>query len=186
MRLWQVRGKEYGLRRNMKVFAVGLGSYGPSQTCFLVPLKGQDREVDESAWGLQASFRGKPMLVANTDHTPGVVLFLTSFNRPGKQIGRLYVVDNGHLADVLSIGYGVGGTEDGSVYWEEGLVAVRGTATFYLSHVGPPDAIVTVNGEEVHYREVAAAELERWIEGDLVRLDDPRIPRWKPPVELES
>jgi len=180
MKLWRVRGREYGLRNGVRMFAQGLGSYGPGQTMFLVPIKGQDREVNEAAWGVKPSFNKKPMLVANSDADMGVVLYVTSYNRPGKSIGRVFVADDGGLSNVTVVGFGVGGTEDGAVTWEEALIAVTGSATLVIRHTGPPDAVVLVDGWEVDYQEWSADELERQVDAELVRMDDPRILRWKP------
>lgn len=180
MKLWRVRGREHGLRSGVRMFAQGLGSYGPGQTMFLVPIKGQDRQVGELAWGVKPSYTKKPMLVANSDDSPGVVLFLTSYNRAGKSIGRVFVADDGGLPNVSIVGHGVGGTEDGSVTWEEVLAEVRGTATFVIQHTGPPDAVVLVDSLEVEYQELSQDEIERQVDAELVRMDDPRIKRWKP------
>lgn len=147
---------------------------------FIVPIKGRDNEVDDAAWGLKQSFSQKPMLVSNLDKTPGVILFLTSYNRPGKTVGRLFVADDGGLGDVLQIGFGIGGTEDGSLTWEESLLAVRGRATVVVQHTGPPDAVVSVDGEEVKYQELSQDAIEQLVDAELVRIDDPRITRWKP------
>lgn len=179
MKTWQIRGRDYSVGHNATVFGIGLGSYGPSQSCFIVPIRGQDREVNERAWGIQPSLSGKPMIVSNADESEGVIMHLSSFNRMGKAVGNIYAVDNGDLKNIVSVGYGVGGLPEGGVTWEEALLLVRGGATFFLNQVGPPDAIVIVSGEEVMYREIASQEIDRWVEGDLVRLDDSRVARWK-------
>lgn len=180
MKLWRVRGREHGLRGGTRMFAQGLGSYGPQQKMFIVPIKGQDKEVNEAAWGVRPSYNKKPMLIANTDPSVGVILFLTSYNRPGKSIGHVFVAHDGGLENVQVVGYGIGGTEDGAVTWEETLVVARGTVTFVIRHTGPPDAIVLVDGWEVEYQELSQDEIDRQVDAELVRLDDPRITRWKP------
>lgn len=181
MKLWRIRGREHGLKNGVQIFGQGLGSYGPQQTMFIVPIKGQDRPVDELAWGVKPSFSQKPMLVANTDDSLGVILFLTSYNRPGKSIGRLFVAADGGLSNVTLIGHGIGGLADGSVTWEEALFAVQGSATFVVRHTGPPDALVLVDGWEVDYQELSQDEIDRQVDAELVRLNDPRIARWKAP-----
>lgn len=179
MKLWRVRGREHGLENGVRLFAQGLGSYGPQQTLFLIPIKGRDKEVDETAWGIKPSYTGKPVIMSNYDPTPGVILCLSSYNRPGKAIGRLYIADDGGLSNVTLVGLGVGGTENGSVTWEEAVVAVRNSATLIIQHTGPPDALVLVDGEEVEYREVSADELEQQVDAEFVRIDDSRVARWK-------
>lgn len=184
MRLFQVEWGEHSLGdkdgREVKINAVALGRYGPKQSCFLVPVRSDyDAEPRETGWGLQPSRSGKPVLVANHDDSPGVILVLSSFDRTGRRLGHLFLAhDQDDFEHVLSIGYGIGGIEGGSITWEESMIQVLGQARFVVNYVSGDDAIVTVDGEEVSHEIVSPRVLHERMESDLIHIDDPRIPRW--------
>lgn len=185
MQLWNVNLRDHGLRSGARVRGISLGSDGPGQSCFIIPVKSpMDDEIDPNAWGLLPTQTQKPQIIANSDNREGTIALLSTFNRPGKRMGQIYVIDNGQLSRSLRvIGFGIGGEIDGGVRWEEAVVAVPndGEANFYLANVGPPDTLISIRGKEVITTEIAPAELEDRIDGELIRIDDPRLVRWKAP-----
>lgn len=187
MRLHNVYWDEHSLGekegRDVKINAVALGRYGPKQSCFLIPVRSDyDAEPIENQWGVQSSRTGKPVLVANSDDSPGTLLYLSSFDRTGKRFGRLFLAhDQDNLAHILSVGYGIGGTDDGAVTWEDALFRVTGPARFVINYVSGDDAILTLtDGKEVIHDIVGPITLHERLDSDLLRIDDPRIPRWHP------
>lgn len=183
MILWNEVLDEFSLKDGGSVRGIGLGSEGPGQSCFIIPVKAhRDETIDPRRWGVRETMTGKPQIVSNLDDTPGVLARLTTFNRVGHRLGRIYAVAVDPLSDILVLGYGLGGSEDNRMRYEEAVVRVIGRAVFYLQNVGPPDSLITIEGEEVSVEPLAPEQVEGAIGGELVRIDEPRLPRWKRPV----
>lgn len=181
MKLWNAVLKDHGLSSGNIIRGLTLGSYGPRQTCFIVPVRASgDAEIDENAWALQPTSSGKPQIVANRDPSPGMLALLTSYNRHGICLGRIYVLDTGSLDQIMVVGYGIGGNPTGAVTWDEALVLVAGEAEahFYLTNVGPPDSLVHITQQEVTVESLSPHEAQERIDGEMIRIDDPRLPRW--------
>lgn len=181
MILWNERLGEYALEgTNRSVRGISLGSSGPGQHRFIIPVKShRDEPINPEAWGVRPTMSGKPQIAANWDTREGVLARLSTFNRLDNRIGRIYLVAIHPLGDILVLGYGSGGTLDNSVRYEEAMVQIMGRALFYLQNVGPPDTLITINGKEVVTEHISPEEAADRIGGELVRVDDPRLPRWK-------
>lgn len=185
MILWNERLDEFALKNGSSVRGIGLGSQGPMQSCFIIPVKSnRDEIIDPRRWGLRPTWTGKPQIAANWDDTPGAIARLTTFNRVGNRIGRIYAVAVDPLSDILVVGYGLGGSVDNRTRYEEVVVRVQGRAVFYLQNVGPPDMLLTIQGEEVITEMISPEEAAEKIGGELVRIDEPRLPRWKRPARV--
>lgn len=180
MILWNALLNEFTLEGGATVRGIGLGSNGPSQSCFIIPVKAhRDEEIDPRRWGIRPTLSGKPQIVANQDDTIGVLARLTTFNRVGNRLGRIYAVAVDPLDEITVVGYGIGGSADNRMRYEEAVVRVLGKAVFYLQTIGPPDLLVSIAGEEVIVEKIAPEEVTERIGGELVRIDEPRLPRWK-------
>lgn len=179
MILWNERIGEFILKDGRPVRGIGLGSKGPLQSRFIVPIKAyKDEPIDPRKWGLRPTRSGKPSIVANEDDSLGVLARLTTFNRVDNCLGRIYAIATDPLDAILVVGYGVGGLPDNSIRYEEAFVRVTGRATFYLQNVGPPDTFITINGEEVITEQIAPDQAADRIGGELIRIDEPRLTRW--------
>lgn len=189
MRLYNAVLRDHGIKEGIAVHGIGLGNSGPGQTCLVVPIKShpQDDPPDPRAWGLRPSTSGLPQIVANADPTPGSLVMLTTYNRVDIRLGNIYVLEDSSLDDLMVVGYGVGGNANGSVLWDEALVQVTGDkpVRFFLENVGPPNTLVVVTGEEVFTEELTPSEQAERLSSDLIRIDDPRLNRWKRPPRKE-
>lgn len=180
MILWNEVLEEFPLKGGASVRGIGLGSNGPQQSRFIVPVKShRDEPINPRRWGLRPTQSGKPQIVANQDDTVGALLFLSTFNRVDNRLGRIYVVAIHPLDAILIVGYGIGGREDNSMRYEEAVVQVQGRAQFFLQNVGPPNTLISVDGEEVIVEDLAPAQTADRIGGELIRIDEPRLLRWK-------
>jgi hypothetical protein len=174
MRIHNLVPCEHVIRPGIVINAVSVGSKGPGQSLFLVPMRSKEDEVDDTLWGLLPTSSGKPQIVANIDPKPGVLLRLSTYNRAGKRIGRLFLRSD-CLDNVVCVGFGIAGDELGELLWEEAIFAVSGSACFFLLNVGPPNELVFVEDGEVTRLPAEQGDLD---DAEYVRVDDPNVLRW--------
>lgn len=183
MRLISIVPETYGIKKDIRINAVAVGSKGPNQNMFLIPVRSGDHEPDDELWDIVPTSSNKPQIFANTAPGPGgVILRITTLNRPGRRIGKIYVRES-DLPHFECVGFGVAGDEDGIVTWEEVVLRVDGPCLIlYLVNVGPPNEFVEYDGEEVS-RYPALEDNIELLDDDFIRIDDPRVRRWKPPED---
>jgi len=175
MRLWKILPRPYLIRPGVEISGVAVGSDGPRQSCFIVPIYVADGEgVDETAWGVRPTSTGRPRLVANSDPNVGWIMRLSTYTRPGKAVGQILVVENSK-GGFSRLGYGVAGDAEGMMRWEEALVEVQGSVDFILLCTGPPDQLIRVTGTDIQQEELVGD----WPEEDWLRIDDPRIEKFE-------
>lgn len=186
MQLINIVAEEFGIKpaKNIRIMGTAVGAKGPNQMMFIIPIKGGETEPEPGRWGILPTTSNKPQLVANAADPGGAVLRVSTLNRrTGKRIGRIYIRER-DLGHVTCVGYGIAGDEQGNVTWEEAVLWVHGpTLTLYLVNVGPPNEfLVYTEGEEVQ-RIPAEADAPEFEQDDYIRIDDPRVRRWKAPEE---
>lgn len=184
MRLVNIEPEEFGIKRDgpqqIRIIGTSVGSKGPGQNMFIMPVRKGDLEVQPELWEINPTTSGKPQIVANTAKARGgTIIKVSTLNRSGKRIGRIYIRER-DLGSVQCVGFGIAGDEEGIVTWEEAVLRVHGpVVVLYLVNVGPPNEFLVISeGEEVT-RYPATEEAAEFQADDYIRIDDPRVRRWK-------
>lgn len=176
MRIHNVRPYEYTVKPGVVITAISVGSKGPGQSLFLIPVRAPEEAAREDEWDIRPTSSGKPQIVANSNKAPGLIIRLSTFNRPGKRNGKLFV-NSESLPAVQCIGYGIAGDPETGVMWEEAVIKVDGPALFYLLNVGPPNELIVVSDDLEGVIHQPVEDLEPG-DSEYIRIDDPRITRW--------
>lgn len=168
-----------------QVFIVGtsVGNQSDGGSFFIVPIHISGEEVNQNAWGIEATTRGFPKIRANADKSEGMIAKLTSYGGSGKTVGKIFVVGQEEITrDKLElIAYGIG-AEHGA-RWEEVIVKCSANSMFYVQRTNGVDVVILVTPEEVS---IAPAQLFE-VDDELIRVTDQSLPRWKPDArEKES
>jgi hypothetical protein len=169
MKLYCVEGKDFVLAHGRQRCAwVGSECSGCRQ--FLVPIRiPEGEEIVEDAWSVRPSQSGRPIIQANCKSSPGTICKLSSFDKPGKVYGRIFV----HKGEPLLVSSGIG-KRDGSFY-EDAILIVNEPTSFVVWQCSGEDILIRVDNGRVEIQPVLP-EMKPFV--NILALSDSLLKRW--------
>lgn len=171
MKLYQIKSKEFGLAHGKQLCAwVGSECEGCKQ--YLVPIRvPEDEEVREDEWMIRPSKTNRPILQANADKAEGLILKLSSFDKPGKVFGRIFIYEG----EPRLVTNGVGRTEN--TFFEEAIFIVTTKTMFLLWLTSGDEQLIIIDPMSGAYMRSILNPRETDGRGETP-LNSPDLKRW--------
>lgn len=139
MKIHNIRIKDFLLPYGVQT-CTWVGSEGDGCKQYLIPIRKPEGEhVRDNEWMIKPSSTGRPILQANVDTVAGLIILLSSFDLPGKLLGRILVLSG----DVKLVSNGVARFED-SVF-EEALFIAQADSVFEVWYTSGRNSNILVD-----------------------------------------
>lgn len=174
-----LRIREHTIGEGVTLSGLALGTEGPGQSQFIVTFRQFEFEPHPEGWQLVASMNGFPQVQASeAPINPGWLAYISAFQPPGgKAIGRI-LVSSAQLDQIVVIGRGIGGNEEGA-RWDEALLAITPKENEWVQVLAlmtsRPDRFIGISTEKV----VDTSLFDMRVDDEFLRITDPQVPRWQ-------
>lgn len=171
-----LRVREHVIGKGSAITGLSLGTDGPGQSQFIITWRSFEFEPHPEGWQVVSSSNGFPQVQASEAPSPGWLAYFSAYQPPGgKSLGRI-LVSSAQLDQVMVIGRGIGGNNEG-VFWDEAFLALHPTEQV--------DVLVLMTSRpDVMYRFTPERATEERLfvlheEDEFLRISDPQVPRWR-------
>lgn len=174
MKVHNLPTKEFLLAHGIQE-CVWLGSECSGCKQYLIPVRvPENEEINPLAWIIRPSSTQRPVLYANANPQPGLIIKVSAFDRPGKVYGKIFIC----RGDPILVSNGVG--RHGKSLFEEALLIVQDETEVLVWYTSGVEQLLSITPDTV---------VETFRVADNPRQDGlnaPNLRRWKDVVQNES